>query len=1215
MNIFKKYKTVLISTASLLLVLYAAFLFVLPNVININNYKKDIQKLVYDNVKLNFDFENIKIVTTPTLKAGVNVKGVKLAYPSGKDILTLKEAEAKISLLPLFLKTVKVADVYADTPVISLQMQKDGQLDIVDYVTKNLPQQEQVQTQEIQPAELPVKISDNLPDVVVKNYALALKSEKTNNTISVKGDEFVLDKAVLNKQFRVASKGKIFLNNNENIIYNARLMSFWPAITTDNQAEQSKDIPQIDFINEIVKFNPKADVNCDITLKEHQGHTDIYGFLNAEKLSVKLDGTTLPDSYFKLQSTGHKTQIDSNLFISPSEKAQILANIAHGLRTQIELNVKTEKLTFAGIQNFAKSLLNSFNIKNDIASLNTKGVINADFTLKTDLKHFESSGYFKVIDGAITHKTIPAVINAINANIDFSNNQLNIKNTTANINGAKISAMGTIDSKANADITVKSDNINLAPLFKAFAPSDLKKMYALNSGVFNVNVKAQGKLDKIQPSVEAFLRNFVLKTKYPMPVVTIKSQDIKVNVTPEKLVIVPFNLLVNSSKINVSGGAENLLNDMNINILANGSVAANDLKNLLPKEARPFIGAKGAIPLKAYIKGNDKKIDIAAQAYPSSVAHFSPVTVKKMAGANGLVNFSASFANDKLIIEDAGLYMPSKALSSDFAANKKGSQKIAAATGSITDLSSSHPILRLNFSIPENLLLSNVSMPNASLKARGDLNISGDINRFENMSYKGFLSVNDVNVPELLVKLQNADVEFNGSDIAAKINKLDLNGTTMNIDADASTRFTNVFNIKRMVLSSANFDVDKIFKVMDKVNAMLPPAAPAGSSSGGNSTALVMPVKISNGTLNIQKFVMKQIGGNLEANDVSGDFTLVNDLFKLNNLKATVWDGSVNGNVTYNLKTTAVTAKITGNKINANPAVTTFVGLKDQIMGNIDFNADIKLKGATYQQQMKSLNGKVTFSLKDGQMGSLGRFETFLKADNLLTQSFIATKVGSIISAIAPFNTGKFAYLTGDVNIYNGVASLDTVRISGPHMSLLLTGNVNVLSMMSNIQILGSLSPEVTKALGPIADLSVCKIVSYLSSFGSKVINVFGNFNLAMKQAELNKIPALTPAKSNTKSFKVVLCGNLNNPATAIKKFQWLNTPEKIQEEQAAIKDATAVKTPVTKEEIKENLKEGVKQGVTNAIQNNETLQKNKTVKSITDIYNFYKNAGTAKTE
>ena len=59
----------------------------------------------------------------------------------------------------------------------------------------------------------------------------------------------------------------------------------------------------------------------------------------------------------------------------------------------------------------------------------------------------------------------------------------------------------------------------------------------------------------------------------------------------------------------------------------------------------------------------------------------------------------------------------------------------------------------------------------------------------------------------------------------------------MNIDADASTRFTNVFNIKRMVLSSANFDADKIIKEMDKVNAMLPPAAPAGSSTGVNSSA------------------------------------------------------------------------------------------------------------------------------------------------------------------------------------------------------------------------------------------------------------------------------------------------------------------------------------------------------------------------------------------
>lgn len=1211
MNILKKYKTFFIAFASVLVVLYAAFLFVVPNVININNYKKDIQKLVLDSAKLNFDFENIKIVTTPGLKAGVNAKGVKLSYPDGKDILTLKEAEAKISLLPLLLKTVKVADVYADSPSVSLQMQKDGQLDIVDYITKSLPQQEN--TEETQPVELPVKISENLPDVVVENYALVLKSEKTNNTISVKGDEFILDKAVLNQQFRVASKGKVLLNNNENIIYNARLMSFWPAISADNQTEQPQTMPQIDFINELVKFNPKADINCDITLKEHHGHIDVDGFLNAEKISVKLDGKTLPDSYLKVKATGHKTQVDSNLFITPSEKAQILANITHGCKTKIDLNVKTEKLTFAGIQNFAKSLLNSFNITNDIALLNTKGVIDADFTLKTDLKKFESSGYFNVADGAITHKTIPVVINGINSNIDFANNGVNIKNTAAYINGAKISASGTIDSKANADVIVKSDNINLAPLFNAFAPADLKKMYALNSGIFNVDVKAQGRLDKIQPSVDAFLRNFVLKTKYPMPAVAVKSQEMKVNITPEKVVIVPFDLFVNSSKISISGGVEDLLKDMKINILANGSVAANDLKNLLPREAKPFVGAKGAIPLKAFIKGNDKKIDIAAQAYTSAGAHFSPVTVKKMTGANGLVNFAATYANDKLVIEDAGLYLASKTAGSDFAANKKGAQRIAAATGSITDLSSSHPMLRLNFAIPENLLLSNISMPNASLKARGDLNISGDINYFENMSYKGFLSVNDVSVPELLVKLQNADVEFNGSDIAAKINKLDLNGTSMNIDADASTRFTNVFNVKRMTLSSANFDVDRLFKVMDKVNAMMPAAVP--STSGGSSAALVMPVKISNGVLNIQKFVMKQIGGNLEASDVSGDFALVNDLFKLNNLKATVWNGSINGNVTYNLKTTAVTAKIKGNKINANPAVTVFVGLKDQMMGNVDFNADVKLRGATYEQQMKTLNGKVNFSLKDGQMGSLGRFETFLKADNLLTQSFIATKVGSIVSAVAPFNTGKFAYLNGDINIYNGVASLDTVRISGPHMSLLLTGNVNLLSMMSNLQIMGSLSPEVTKALGPVADLSVSKLVSYLPSFGSKVLNAFGNYNQAMKQAELNKIPALTPAKSNTKSFKVVLNGNLNNPPSAIKKFQWLNTPEKIQEEQAAIKEATAVKVPATKEEIKENIKEGVKQGVTNAIQNNEALQKNKTVKSITDIYNFYKNSSAPKAE
>ena len=191
------------------------------------------------------------------------------------------------------------------------------------------------------------------------------------------------------------------------------------------------------------------------------------------------------------------------------------------------------------------------------------------------------------------------------------------------------------------------------------------------------------------------------------------------------------------------------MKNMKINIKAQGDVISNDLKNLLPKEVRSFVGAKGKIPVVALVKGNDKKITINAQAYTNADNHFSPLTVKKMSGKSGLVNFSAVYAGDKLNIEDASLYQsPKTSFGSDFAINKKGAVKIAGLDGDVTDLTSSRPSLKISFSIPELLVLSSSVMPDAQIKMRGDLSILGDIN---SPSYNGFFSIKEVNLPDFLI--------------------------------------------------------------------------------------------------------------------------------------------------------------------------------------------------------------------------------------------------------------------------------------------------------------------------------------------------------------------------------------------------------------------------------------------------------------------------------
>lgn len=1239
MDFLVRYKKLFIAVLSILLILYVTFLFVIPNVINLNAYKSDIQRIFMDSAKLNVDFNNIKIVTTPTLKAGVRAEGIKVNFPEGKNIVSLQTGEVKIALLPLIFKVLKVSDITLEKPEISLVYTKDGQIDLVDYVTKNLEQQQT--TPDTAAAELPVKFSSALPVIKITNYKLLLSDEKTLNNIALQGDNFIFDKAVINKHFRVQSIGSLLVNENKNINYDVKFASFWPAFTSENEENNTAVVPQIDFINEIVKYNPKTDITADIDLKEHKGHIDVSGIVDAKGINIILNGNKLPDGYFYMKSSGHDTQIDSVLYVAKDEKASLNAKISHGHKNKVNLNLKTDKISFLSIQQFIIALLNSFNVENDIALFNLKGYMNADFSINTDMKNFESSGFFKVLDASVSHKKIPLQINNIGVDVNLANNNMNINNAKAVVNGTQVNALGKIDSKANTDITIKSGDINIAPLFNAFAPVDIKKSYSLNSGILSINIFLKGRLADIEPNINLVLNNLSLKDRLntfafinKSTLVNIKAKNTsfsgdvdvtgssfkinnpktnismplaKINITPDCINIAPFDVKMNSSKVNVSGDIKNYMKKMKIDIDLNGSVLANDLKNLLPNDFKSFVFVKGSIPLYGKISGDDKKKELVIQAHSDANNYFAPITVSKMISKSGLLNLSAVLSEDKLSLNDASLYLANKSnLSSDFAYNKKGAVKIVGLSGIVSEISSSHPTLKLSFVVPEQILLSSPVFKNASLKAKGEVSITGTI---DNPSYKGFFTLKEINLLDFLTKIQDFDMEFNDNTVTAKIQNLDINGTSMNIDADVLTKFTNILLVKSMKVTCANFDVDNIFRAMDKFNVAMSSSAPSNSSSSvGNN--LVMPVKISNGVLSIQQFKMKQVGGDFIASNITGNFNLLNDLFTLDDLKASVYNGSITGKVTYHLATTAVNALIKGNGVNANNIVTVFAALKDQVMGNVDFDANVKLKGSTYEQQIKSLNGKVHFELKDGQLGSLGRFETFLKADNLVSQGFIVTQIGSLINTVAPYNTGKFSYLNGNLNIINGVANFNPIKMSGPHMSLLITGNANILTMISSMQIMGSLSPEVMSALGPVANLSVEKFATYIPKFGTSIATALNNFNAAANKSDLAKIPALSPAKENTRSFKVVLNGNLNNPTSAIKRFQWLNTPEEIQQEQQSLLESVKTTVPTNKEELKQQLKEGL----TNQLEKNEKVQEikqNKAVKTLSDIYNFYKQKNT----
>lgn len=78
--------------------MYAGFLFVLPNVIDLNKYKTEVQNLISEQTKLNIDFQNPKIITTPLLGAGVKADNITIKLPDDSILFSADSIKTRIAL-------------------------------------------------------------------------------------------------------------------------------------------------------------------------------------------------------------------------------------------------------------------------------------------------------------------------------------------------------------------------------------------------------------------------------------------------------------------------------------------------------------------------------------------------------------------------------------------------------------------------------------------------------------------------------------------------------------------------------------------------------------------------------------------------------------------------------------------------------------------------------------------------------------------------------------------------------------------------------------------------------------------------------------------------------------------------------------------------------------------------------------------------------------
>ena len=119
----KSWKIFWFSMLGIVCAIYLAFLFILPNVIDLNQYKPIVKNLAKEQAKLDVDFGNAKIITTPLLGAGVKIDDISVKLPDNSLLFSADTIKTRISIPSIFLLTVKVSCFDIENPFVNLEIE------------------------------------------------------------------------------------------------------------------------------------------------------------------------------------------------------------------------------------------------------------------------------------------------------------------------------------------------------------------------------------------------------------------------------------------------------------------------------------------------------------------------------------------------------------------------------------------------------------------------------------------------------------------------------------------------------------------------------------------------------------------------------------------------------------------------------------------------------------------------------------------------------------------------------------------------------------------------------------------------------------------------------------------------------------------------------------------------------------------------------------
>ncbi len=598
-EVMKILKIILLTVISIFIASYLAFLFVIPNLVDLNQYSSQITKSIQDNTGFQVRLEGLKVKTAWNLSAGAQIDKADLKDPSGKKFAQINNLQIRLSLIPLFFSELKVDKIDAEKLLINLDVNEKGELLLTEFFKPVINK------------KMDLKFSDNMPEISADKYRISVLNGK--NKYSLKGENLKISDFILNKKIKLKTNGNLILNGKKQIVYD---ISIFSKILPSQTSSATQNTNWLKTLNDLDKYNVKANINADLKLKNKQDNIDIEGKINLDNISFKIGSKIFPASDLMLNFQGDRARINSNLYTDAKSKALITGTFNTGRHKSIDLQVSSDKLAIENLISVAKTISKTLGRK-DFDAISANGFLKANFSIKSDFKKIKSSGYLKIKNANVTNNLYKVTLNGVNADIDFSQDAIHIKKAAANLNSQPIIIKGTVDKNANADISVLAENLLLKGVLLTSGNTEILKGNDILSGIVNVKASLKGRLDKATPKINVListvsLRNKQTKTHIKFSKATINSNynennkgnkgkieitGLKISPNAPATILAPkINLILDKNNINI----ENTHLYIN-NFKTNLSGKITDL-NTTPKLKSVIISVPNqiSVPIKGY---------------------------------------------------------------------------------------------------------------------------------------------------------------------------------------------------------------------------------------------------------------------------------------------------------------------------------------------------------------------------------------------------------------------------------------------------------------------------------------------------------------------------------------------------------------------------------------------------------------------------------------